>query len=63
LATDHAMTVPTWLIGQMSIKEAQIGSEAEEWAHFSAATVLMLLPVIAFSGLIQRLLAKVLVWR
>lgn len=63
LATNHAMTVPTWLIGQLSIKEAQIGSEAEEWAHFSAATILMLVPVVAFAGLAQRFMAKVMVWR
>jgi multiple sugar transport system permease protein len=58
LASDHAMTVPTWLEGQMSIKEAQVGSEAEEWAHFSAATMLMVMPIIAVSGLVHRALGR-----
>ncbi len=58
LATDHAMTVPTWLEGQMSIKEAQVGSEAEEWANFSAATMLMVVPVLGFAGLVHRVLGR-----
>jgi len=33
LATDHAMTLPPWAAGQFSMKEAQAGGEAEEWAH------------------------------
>jgi hypothetical protein len=33
LATDHAMTLPPWAAEQLSMKEAQAGGEAEEWAH------------------------------
>jgi multiple sugar transport system permease protein len=58
LASDHAMTLPPWLVGQMSIKEAQTGSEAEEWANFSAATVLMAAPLLVVTGFVQRVLAR-----
>jgi multiple sugar transport system permease protein len=57
LATNHAMTLPGYLVGQMSIKEAQTGSEAEEWAHFSAAAVVIAAPVLLFAGVVQRHLA------
>lgn len=58
LATDHAMTLPPWLVGQLSIKEAQIGGEAEDWARFSAATVLMMAPLLVFAGLAQRVIGR-----
>ena len=63
LAGNNAMTLPPWLVGQMSIKEAQVGSEAEEWAHFSAATVLMAVPVLLFAAFAQRALGRVGLWR
>ena len=58
LATDHAMTLPPWAVGQLSMKEAQAGGEAEEWAHLSAATVLMVLPLLGFTALVQRALGS-----
>ena len=58
LATDHAMTLPPWAVGQLSMKEAQAGGEAEEWAHLSAATVFMVLPLLAFTAIVQRALSK-----
>ena len=63
LAGDHAMTMPPWVIGQMSIKEAQVGGDAEEWAQLSAAIVLMAIPVLALTGLAQRFLARISLWR
>jgi ABC-type glycerol-3-phosphate transport system permease component len=54
LTTDNAMTLPGYLMGQMSMKEAQVASEAEEWAHFSAAAVLIAAPVLLFAGFVQR---------
>lgn len=62
LASDHAMTLPPWLVGQMSMKEAQVGGEAEEWARFSAATVLLALPVLACAALVQRALGRMALW-
>lgn len=55
LAGNEAMTLPPFLAGQMSIKEAQTGSEAEEWAHFSAAA---LMPALVFVGMAQRALGR-----
>jgi multiple sugar transport system permease protein len=63
LTSDHAMTVPPYLVGQMSIKEAQIGSEAEEWANFSAATIVASVPLLVCTALVQRFLGRIGVWR
>jgi len=63
MTSNHAMTLPPWIVGQMSIKEAQIGSEAEEWANFSAATILMALPLVSVSGLVQKVLSRATLWR
>jgi len=57
LATDHAMTLPPWAVGQLSMKEAQAGGETEEWAHLSAATVLMVLPLLGLTAIVQRALS------
>ena len=58
LTTDHASTLTPWMVGQLSIKEAQVGSEAEEWAHLSAATVLMAAPLLLFSVAVMRLISR-----
>jgi multiple sugar transport system permease protein len=62
LASNGAMTLPPWVIGQMSIKEAQVGGEAEEWAHLSAATVFMVLPILACTAFAQRFLGRMALW-
>jgi multiple sugar transport system permease protein len=59
LTTDHAITIPPYLVGQMSIKEAQVGSEAEEWANFSSATVAASVPLLACTALVQRFLGRI----
>jgi ABC-type glycerol-3-phosphate transport system permease component len=58
LAADRAATLPPFLVGQMSMKEAQTGSETEEWSHFSAAAMLMILPVVVFVSLVQKWLGR-----
>lgn len=63
LTTSNAMTLSPWAIGQLSMKEAQVGGEAEEWSHLSAATVFMMIPVLAFAASIQRFLSKLSFWR
>jgi multiple sugar transport system permease protein len=63
LAGDHVATLPPWMIGQMSIKEAQTGGDGEEWAQLSAATIFMVAPVLACSGFAQRILGCVALWR
>jgi multiple sugar transport system permease protein len=58
LTTDHASTLTPWMVGQLSIKEAQVGGEPEEWAHLSAATVLMVTPLLLFTGVAMRMLSN-----
>jgi multiple sugar transport system permease protein len=62
LADNHAMTMPPFLAAQMSVREQQAGSEAEEWARLSAAIVLMTAPLIACAGLAQRFLTRLSPW-
>ena len=58
LTADHALTLPPWAVGQLSLKEAQIGGEAEEWAHLSAATLLAMLPALLLSALVQNWIGR-----
>lgn len=50
LTSENALTLPPFLMGQMSVKEAAAGAESEEWGNFSAATIIMILPVLALAG-------------
>jgi multiple sugar transport system permease protein len=61
LTADHAMTLPSWMVGQLSFKEAQVGGGPEEVAHLSAAAIVMVLPALLFAVVAQRLLASTLV--
>lgn len=54
LTGTHAVTLPPWLVGQMSTGEAQIGGDQVEWSRLSAATVLMILPLVAATAFAQR---------
>ena len=58
LTTNHASTLTPWMVGQLSLKEAQVGGGPEEWAHLSAATILMIAPLLLFSGVAIRLLSR-----
>lgn len=58
LTTDRATTLPPWVVGQLSMKEAQVGGEAEERAHFSAATILMIVPPLILAAFVQRHLGR-----
>ena len=63
LTSDKVSTLPPWVVGQMSIKEAQVGSDAEEWPQLSAAIVFMVVPLLACTGFVQRLLTRGMVSR
>lgn len=63
LATDHAMTLTPWIAGQLSIKEGQVASADEDIAHFSAASVLLILPLLAFGGFVRRVLSRTANWK
>ena len=54
LVSDHALTVPPWVVGQISMKEAQIIGEGEEWARLSVAILLTVAPLLAVTVLAQR---------
>ena len=62
LADNHAMTMPPFLAAQMSVREQQAGSDAEEWARLSAAIILMAAPLIACAGFAQRFLTRLSPW-
>ena len=53
LTSDHALTIPPWMVGQVSIKEAQTGGGSEDLAHLAAATVVMGLPVLVLAVVAQ----------
>ena len=54
LTSDHAQTLPPWMVGQLSMKEAQVGGGAEEWAHLSAATIFMILPALVLAAFVTK---------
>ena len=60
LTSDHALTIPPWMVGQVSIKEAQTGGGSEDLAHLAAATVVMALPVLALTIIAARSVTRLL---
>jgi multiple sugar transport system permease protein len=58
LASDHAMTLPPWLVSQVSFREAQIIAEEDEITHLSAAIVLMVAPLLLLAGGVQSALKR-----
>ena len=63
LTTSRAMTLPVWVVEQMSYREAQTSSSTEEWANFSAAAIFIVLPMIAFAGIALRVLGRRTAWK
>ena len=59
LTSDYALTLPPWMVGQLSMKEAQTGGGAEEVAQLAAAAVFMALPVVLLTIFAQRSLSNV----
>ena len=58
LTSDKVSTLPPWVAGQMSIKEAQVGGEGDEWPQLSAAIIFMIIPLLACAALAQRVLSR-----
>ena len=58
LTSDKVSTLPAWIMGQMSIKEAQVGGDGDEWPQISAAIVFMILPLLACTVFAQRVLGR-----
>lgn len=63
LTSDKVSTLPPWVMGQMSIKEAQAGGDAEEWPQLSAAIIFMIVPLLTSTGLAQRYLGRAFLQR
>lgn len=53
LTVDQAMTMPSWVASQMSVREAQVGGDTMEAVRLSATIILMIAPVLIGAGLIQ----------
>lgn len=58
LASDRAMTLPPWLVSQISFREAQIIAEEDEITHLSAAIVFMVAPLLLLAGGVQSALKR-----
>lgn len=60
LTYDHAETLTPWMVGQLSMKEAQAGGEAEELSHMAAAAIFMAMPAFLLAFSLQRLVKDLL---
>ena len=58
LTFDHAQTLSPWMVGQLSMKEAQAGGEVEELAHLAAAAVFMVIPGVLLAAAVHRFLGR-----
>ena len=58
LTSDNVSTLPAWIMGQMSIKEAQVGGDGDEWPQLSAAMIFMIAPLLACTAFAQRVLGR-----
>ncbi|MFT3672876.1 carbohydrate ABC transporter permease [Aestuariivirga sp.] len=58
LTFDHAGTLTPWMVGQLSMKEAQAGGEAEELSHMAAAAVFMAVPALVLAAAVQRFIGR-----
>lgn len=59
LTYDHAETLTPWMVGQLSMKEAQAGGEAEELSHMAAAAIFMAMPAFLLAFSLQKLVKDV----
>lgn len=58
LTSDKVSTLPAWIMGQMSIKEAQVGGDGDEWPQLSAAIIFMIVPLLGCTAFAQRVLGR-----
>ena len=63
LTGGHTQTLSPWMVGQLSMKEAQAGGEAEELAHLAAAAVFMAMPAVLLAAAVHRFLGRNLAGR
>ena len=58
LTSDKVSTLPAWIMSQMSIKEAQVGGDGDEWPQLSAAIIFMIVPLLSCTAFAQRVLGR-----
>jgi multiple sugar transport system permease protein len=63
LTGSNAMTLPPWVVGQLSMREAQVGGDLVEWSRLSAAIVLTVAPMLLLLAFVQRALGSIGAWR
>jgi multiple sugar transport system permease protein len=57
LTTEHALTMPPFLAGQMATRE-QLATAEPQWGYFSVLIIVMVAPLAIFAGLLQRLVSQ-----
>jgi multiple sugar transport system permease protein len=57
ITQDHALTLPPFLAGQMAVRE-QMATSQPQWSYFSTLIVIMVAPLLAGAGIVQRVLAR-----
>jgi multiple sugar transport system permease protein len=60
LTTDHALTMPPFLAGQMAVREQLAGSDPQ-WGYFTVLITLMVAPLVVVAGLLHRVIAAAFV--
>ena len=63
LTSDSALTLPPWIMSQISFKEAQVGGGAEDVTHLSAAALFIALPPLLLAGFTQHVLMRSAMFR
>jgi hypothetical protein len=58
LASDKALTLPPRIMWQIAIRDGQVSSPEEEAANFSAASLLLILPLVMLGTLVRRVLGR-----
>jgi len=58
LTQDRALTLPPFLAGQMAVRE-QMATIQPQWSYFSTLIAIMAAPLLAGTGIVQRLLTRI----
>lgn len=59
LTYDRAETLTTWMVGQVSLKEAQTGGGSEDIAHMAAAALFMAMPAFLLAFSLQKFVKNI----
>jgi len=59
LTYDHTETLTPWMVGQVSLKEAQRGGGSEDIAHMAAAALFMAMPAFLLAFSLQKFVKNI----